>query len=94
MTFLEIVNQIRKDRQAQEADAVAKIRAALSPDRFASIFTYRKGNQFRVMSRNDVILRHFRRLQEKGTAPSVPGLVALPTDNEIEEDEGIEEEGR
>lgn len=93
MTFLEIVNQIRKDRQAQEADKVAKIRAALSPDQFASIFTYRKGNQYKVMSRNDVILRHFRRLQDKGMAPSVPGSVTLPTDDEIGEDEEIEEEG-
>ena len=72
MSFIEIVNQIRKDRKTRDAENVSKIQAALSPDQFASIFAYRKGNQIKAMRKNDVILRHFRKLQGKGTAPLTP----------------------
>lgn len=95
MGFVEIVEQIRRDCRAREAEAVVKIRAALSPDEFTAIFTYQKGRQIKVISKNDVILRHFRRLQDSGTAPSVSGLAALPIGGEDADkgDEANREEG-
>jgi hypothetical protein len=90
MTFMEIVNQIRRDRRAREAEDVVKIRAALSAAEFASIFTYRKGSQERMMTKNDVILRHFRKLQSRGAAPSIPGLT-MQSDGE---EDGEEVEGQ
>lgn len=91
---MEIVQQIRKDRRAKEASEVAQIRAAFSEQEFASIFTYRKGDQKRVMSKDDAILRHFRNARKTGAGLSIPGLIVGEGDEEDEEFDRIEEQGQ
>jgi hypothetical protein len=89
MNFVEIVAQIRKDRRAQEAQDVLKIRSAQSDQQSTSTSSYRKHGQVHQMVKNDVILRHFRELQSEGARFVVPGLSAV---QHGEESEGIEDE--
>jgi transcriptional regulator with PAS, ATPase and Fis domain len=91
------VQQIHKDRRAKEASEITQIRAALFKE-FASIFMYRKGDQKKIISKDDAILRHFRNARKTGAGLSIPVLIVGEGDEEGDEADKefdrIEEQGR
>jgi hypothetical protein len=59
---------------------------------------YRKGDQRRVMSKDDAILRHFRNARKTGAVLSIPGLIVREGDEEGDKEDQefdrIEEQGQ
>jgi hypothetical protein len=59
---------------------------------------YRRGDQKKVMSKDDAILRYFRNARKTGAGLSIPGLIVGEGDEEgdeaDEEFDRIEEQGR